>query len=126
MQVTLSGEPPFRLHYQLAYTDEHKRSKTTKHVKTITQLREEIIFQPEQVGQYTWEAIKLEDAAYVGKKAVDLPKGVYKSSTQVHPLASVAWRKPGSDDVRSCQGKTITTEIELTVSQFKLSSFGKC
>jgi hypothetical protein len=115
--VQLSGEPPFRLQYQVTHVDDSKRKRTTKHTKTIMQTRDEILFQPEQVGHFTWEAVKIEDAAYMGSNGVDVKKGLFSGSTEVRPLASAAWKK-GSDDIKSCEGKTVSAEVELTVRYF--------
>lgn len=111
----LTGEPPFKLHYQVTHKQDRLRERTTTHSRVMHNTHEEIIFQPEQIGSYTWQALRLEDASYKGAQAQDLRSNPQlQAKTTVHPLASARWDQKKEEDARNCEGKTVQTKVALT------------
>lgn len=119
IQAVFSGEPPFRLSYNVKSragdTDSHAKPSSTNYVKTFNNAREEIVFQPDQVGEFVWQATKLEDAVYHGEKAIPLTELGLSQTTTVYPLASARWKKDAQTDIRSCEGDIVNAELELKV-----------
>ena len=120
-QVALTGEAPFKLHFKVTSKpgNGNKRNiKTTEQIRTINNAHDEIVFQPDQVGEFIWEATRLEDAVYTGNSAISLTKQQLRYTTEIHPLASARWLKEGPSEIRSCEGEgeTIDAQVELKVS----------
>ena len=109
-QYTVTGEPPFKLHYRISHG-----SSTRDLVKTFTSYRDEIVFQPEQLGQFTWQAVKLEDSLYKGDRAIQLASRKLLQKTEIHPLASASFHSSSVKEAHSCDGPSISTMLDLTV-----------
>lgn len=111
----LTGEPPFKLHYQVTHKQDRMRERTTTHTRVMQNTHDEIVFQPEQIGSYTWQAIRLEDASYKGSMAQNLLENSrLKAITTVHPLASAKWDTPRAEEAKNCEGKTVQAQVALT------------
>lgn len=92
---SLSGEPPYRLHYSV----QKGHDRAIKRAKTIRASRDELELRPEQVGDFTYKFLSLDDNNYNDIR-------IDKTYTQtVHPLAGVQFSEKGKEKkVWSCEG----------------------
>lgn len=111
----LTGEPPFKIHYQVTHKRDRSHERTTTHTRVVQNTHDEIVFQPEHIGSYTWQALRLEDSSYKGAQAQDLRSNKdLQAMTTVHPLASAKWAVSKDEEARNCEGKTVEAQVELT------------
>lgn len=105
--VSLSGEPPYKLHY----TVQHGQSRPVRKSKVIRPSRDEIEFRPEQTGDFTYRFESLDDKNYEG---IVLDREIKQT---VHPLAGVKFEQAGKEQkVWSCQGDSLQVPLQLRVS----------
>lgn len=103
---SLSGEPPYRVHYSI----QHGSSRPVKKTKTVTLSREELELRPEAIGEFTYQFISVDDANY---NDIEIGRTVEQT---VHPLAGVSFSNAGKGQkVWSCEGDEIEVPIELKV-----------
>lgn len=113
---SLSGEPPYRIHYSI----QHGSSRPVKKTKTVRLSREELELRPDITGEFTYTFISMDDANY---NDIEIGRTVKQT---VHPLAGVAFTNAGKGQkVWSCEGDEIQVPIELKVSSLPCSSISR-
>jgi nucleoporin POM152 len=110
---SLSGEPPYRVHYSI----QHGSSRPVKKTKTVRLSREEIELRPDDTGEFTYQFLSVDDANYNG---IEIGKTVKQT---VHPLAGVSFANAGKGQkVWSCEGDEIQVPIMLKVRNLSRTS----
>ncbi|KAG9019121.1 hypothetical protein FRB90_006189 [Tulasnella sp. 427] len=110
--LVLHGTPP----YTIFYTESKNREHAREQQKRITSAREEIVFQPESSGTYTYTFTHVSDKFY---SKVPLTGNGLSIKKIVHPLASADFVRPSpsrgqaSTQMNSCSGKTVDFSVDL-------------
>lgn len=110
--LLLTGAPPFIVHYVLTQLSPVVRS--TRKQQRITHSREEIRLEPGP-GEWKYSFLRLEDAFY---KDIDLSHNEsFKRKQTVQLVGGAQWKNAEQGKkVHSCDGETVSVEVELKVS----------
>lgn len=113
--LVLHGTPP----YTIFYTEGKNRENPREHQRRINSARDEIVFQPESSGTYTYTFTHVSDKYYHKVPLTGEGRSIRKI---VHPLASAdfvrSYPSRGQDgkpsaQMNSCSGKTVEFAVDL-------------
>ncbi|KAG8913550.1 hypothetical protein FRC01_004485, partial [Tulasnella sp. 417] len=113
--LVLHGTPP----YTIFYTESKNREHAREQQKRITSARDEIVFQPESSGTYTYTFTHVSDKHYQKVPLTGEGRSIRKI---VHPVASADFVRSypsrgqegkTSSQMNSCSGKTVEFQVDL-------------
>lgn len=109
--LTLRGAPPFRLTYSVAAQSSSPSIRT----KVIQSLQEELTFQEDNEGTYTYRFISIADKNYPLGIDLDGERKIEDVVQVVHPLAKAEMVGKAKKVMWECEGGEVVAEVELKV-----------